>query len=110
MDADDAAIAAAVILLVHSMNMMVIAEGVETEGQFAFLDTLGCDEVQGYYLGKPMSPTDFERQLKRERILSPAAPRPASESMRYFRHTGKKHETQRNAQIPSVPARLPLAV
>jgi len=62
-DPDDAAIAAAIVSLGHSLKMTVIAEGVETAEQSAFLEILGCDEVQGYHFGKPMSALDFEQAL-----------------------------------------------
>jgi EAL domain-containing protein (putative c-di-GMP-specific phosphodiesterase class I) len=52
--ADDAAIAASVIAMGHSMNLKVIAEGVETAEQLAFLRERGCDAVQGFHFGVPM--------------------------------------------------------
>ncbi len=64
-DPDDAAISAAVISLGHALNIAVIAEGVETHEQSAYLQGLGCDEVQGYLYGKPMSVKDFEVVLAR---------------------------------------------
>jgi len=73
-DPDDAAIAAAIVSLGHSLKMTVIAEGVETAEQNAFLETLDCDEVQGYYFGKPTPAADFERALKNNSyILVPQA-------------------------------------
>jgi EAL domain-containing protein (putative c-di-GMP-specific phosphodiesterase class I) len=53
-DAGDTAIVQSVIALGHALKMKVVAEGVETEEQRAFLTAAGCDEAQGYYLGKPM--------------------------------------------------------
>lgn len=52
--ADDAAIATAIVSLAKSLNLKVIAEGVETEAQLAFLRDHDRDEVQGYYLSKPL--------------------------------------------------------
>ncbi|MEO5695952.1 MAG: EAL domain-containing protein [Burkholderiaceae bacterium] len=53
-NADDAAIASAVVALGHSLNMRVVAEGVETERQADFLRGLGCDEMQGYLLSRAL--------------------------------------------------------
>jgi PAS domain S-box-containing protein len=50
----NAAICRALLSLAHSMGLVVIAEGVETEGQYAWLTAHGCDQVQGYLLGRPM--------------------------------------------------------
>ncbi len=58
---DDVAIASAIIGMAHSLNMLVIAEGVETAAQLEFLRERGCDQVQGYYLGRPMPPEALER-------------------------------------------------
>ncbi|MBS0370536.1 MAG: EAL domain-containing protein [Proteobacteria bacterium] len=64
-DAVDRAIVAAVVTLGHSLGMKVIAEGVETGRQLNILRELGCDEVQGYHLGRPMPAADFTALLAR---------------------------------------------
>ena len=40
--------------LVHALNLAVVAEGVETEAQVKFLHDHGCDEIQGYWLARPL--------------------------------------------------------
>ncbi len=45
----------AAIAMAHSLNLTVVAEGVETEEQFSYLKGLGCDYAQGFLLGKPMA-------------------------------------------------------
>ncbi len=63
-DPNDAAIVTAVIALAHSLKLSVVAEGVETEGQIAFLKSHQCDQVQGYYFSHPLSEDQFFRMLK----------------------------------------------
>jgi EAL domain-containing protein (putative c-di-GMP-specific phosphodiesterase class I) len=58
-DADDASIVAAVIGLGIRLRRRVIAEGVETEDQLAFLRSHQCDEVQGFLFGRPMPGNEF---------------------------------------------------
>jgi EAL domain-containing protein (putative c-di-GMP-specific phosphodiesterase class I) len=53
-NADDASITTSIILMGHSLKLRVIAEGVETKSQLAFLRVLECDEVQGYYFSAPV--------------------------------------------------------
>ncbi len=61
---DDAAIAIAIIAMAHSLGLRVVAEGVETEPQLAFLRNHRCDEMQGYYFSRPVGPTLFAAMLK----------------------------------------------
>ena len=56
---EDVAIASAVIALGRSMKMCVVAEGVETGAQARALRKLGCDQIQGYLLSRPMPGADF---------------------------------------------------
>jgi diguanylate cyclase (GGDEF)-like protein/PAS domain S-box-containing protein len=62
-DPDDAAIVSAVISLGRSLRQRVIAEGVETREQLAFLKKRLCDEGQGYYIGRPMVADEFAALL-----------------------------------------------
>ncbi|MFC3458245.1 MULTISPECIES: EAL domain-containing protein [Massilia] len=55
-DGDDAAITKAVISLAHSLNLKVVAEGVETIGHVRALEAYQCDEIQGYYVSRPLPP------------------------------------------------------
>ena len=59
----DQAIVAAIIALSHALNMEVVAEGVETQLQLAILNKLGCNQVQGYLLGKPVPSEQFSQLL-----------------------------------------------
>ena len=52
---DAASIIVAIVSMAKSLNLRVIAEGVETEEQFSFLRSKGCDEIQGFYLSEPLS-------------------------------------------------------
>ena len=63
-DADDAAIATAIITLGHQLHMTVAAEGVETQAHADFLAELGCDELQGNYLGAALPFRQSEAFLK----------------------------------------------
>ena len=62
-DKDDAAIAMAVIAMGRSLELIVIAEGVETEEQLAFLKGHECDQLQGFLLSRPLPPEAFDRFL-----------------------------------------------
>ena len=59
------AIVRAIVSMSNAMNMRVNAEGVETYFQAKFLSLIGCEEVQGYYFGKPMSLADLSKTLEK---------------------------------------------
>ena len=64
-DPDDAEIVKAIIVMSHALKLTVVAEGVENEQQMAFLKQLNCDQIQGYFISKPLPAPEFE-QLFRE--------------------------------------------
>lgn len=64
---DDAAIAEAVIAMAHSMRMWVTAEGVESLEQLELLRDLDCDEMQGYFVSRPVPAEEFEQLLRNHR-------------------------------------------
>ena len=57
----------AVIKMAKSLDMLVIAEGVEEEKQVKMLKRLGCDYIQGYYFAKPMPKKDYVKLLQKSR-------------------------------------------
>jgi len=61
----DAAIASAIISMGSSLNLKVIAEGVETEGQLAFLKDRQCDEIQGFLFSRPLPPDEAAEILRK---------------------------------------------
>ncbi|WP_298403379.1 EAL domain-containing protein [Janthinobacterium sp.] len=69
---DDAAIVRAIISLAHSLRLKVIAEGVETPQQLAFLRQHGCDQMQGYLFSRPLSVPAFEALLHDGSMLDAA--------------------------------------
>jgi diguanylate cyclase (GGDEF)-like protein/PAS domain S-box-containing protein len=66
---DDAAIVTSIISLAHSLRLQVIAEGVETDVQLSYLQTHGCDEMQGYYFSRPVPADDFTKLLQQKKSL-----------------------------------------
>ncbi|MGX4643369.1 EAL domain-containing protein [Massilia sp. SYSU DXS3249] len=70
---DDAAIALAIISMAHSLHMQVIAEGVETRAQMAYLRRHRCDEIQGFHFARALPAADLAR-LVRENRESPSKP------------------------------------
>ena len=67
-NADDAAIATAIISMAKSLKLKVIAEGVENEAQMSFLRTQHCDEIQGYYFSRPLSPEQAADKLRNSAV------------------------------------------
>jgi EAL domain-containing protein (putative c-di-GMP-specific phosphodiesterase class I) len=61
---DEAAITTAIISMAKSLNLKVIAEGVENEAQMAFLRAHQCDEIQGYYFSKPLAADEVADKLR----------------------------------------------
>ncbi len=62
-DKNDATIVEAIIAMAHSLDLQVVAEGVETEFQQDFLKHRGCDQFQGFLLSKPVSASEFKRRF-----------------------------------------------
>ena len=54
----------AILSLAHSLGMKVVAEGVETIAQREFLLSIGCNQMQGYFFSKPVSPQEIEKLLR----------------------------------------------
>ena len=69
-DANDAAIVRAIVMLGHSLGIAVVAEGVETADHLAKVRAEGCDEVQGFYFGRPMQSADFIAFVQGETALA----------------------------------------
>lgn len=63
---DNTAITNAIIGIAHSLGLSVVAEGVETEEQMSFLKDQGCEEAQGYLLGRPMTAKDISAILPKK--------------------------------------------
>jgi EAL domain-containing protein (putative c-di-GMP-specific phosphodiesterase class I) len=63
-NSEDMAIVRAIITLGHSLGMLVVAEGVESRAQLNLLRELGCDEVQGFFTGKPVTAAELEAQIR----------------------------------------------
>jgi len=62
--ADDASIVQAIISLAHGLRLKVVAEGIESAEQVRFLQSLGCDQYQGYYFSRPVDAVSFEKLLR----------------------------------------------
>ncbi|RTL55792.1 MAG: EAL domain-containing protein [Rhodocyclaceae bacterium] len=65
LDADDATITTTIVQMAHSIGLQVLAEGVETQGQLNFLQSHGCNEVQGFYFSPALPAVTFTAYLER---------------------------------------------
>ncbi len=75
----EASVVEAVLNMAQSLNLRVVAEGVETPEELEFLQHHHCDEAQGYYFSKPLPPTQFARLL-RDGLLGTMAARQKSQA------------------------------
>jgi diguanylate cyclase (GGDEF)-like protein len=76
-EAGDASIAAAIIAMAHSLQLTVVAEGVENEAQLGFLRAEGCDQVQGYLFSRPLPAADIAPLLARGPAIRTMAAEPS---------------------------------
>ena len=110
---DDAALTLAIIRMAHSLKLEVIAEGVETEAQLAYLRRNCCDQMQGHYFSKPLAMAELEQLLHEDKrladghgeadppqtVLLVADDAPLLTSLqRLLRHDGYRILTARSAQ------------
>ena len=68
-NADDMAICSAIIAMGHSLGLAVLAEGVETDAQYRFLQERGCDRYQGYLCDRPLPASEFTVLLQTQAAL-----------------------------------------
>jgi EAL domain-containing protein (putative c-di-GMP-specific phosphodiesterase class I) len=71
-DTDDAVIVASTISLAHNLGLIVVAEGVESKDQLLHLKAAGCDQVQGFYLQRPVSAQDIAPLLRKRHHTLPS--------------------------------------
>jgi len=70
----DRAIISTIAHLAHAMDMRIVAEGVENEAQFALLRAAGCDELQGYFIGRPLTTQQLRELFLRDNVFFKAGP------------------------------------
>ncbi len=69
----DRAMTGDIISMAHRLGHFVVAEGVEREEQLRYLESVDCDEVQGYFISKPLGATEALEFLKSSPVITPAA-------------------------------------
>ena len=80
-DAQDVSVTRTIIHMTHGLQMRVLAEGVETEGQLSLLVAAGCDEVQGFWFSRPLPAAEFAtmlragKRLPERHVRQPGGPR-----------------------------------
>jgi diguanylate cyclase (GGDEF)-like protein/PAS domain S-box-containing protein len=89
-NSDDAAITVAIINVAKSLNLHVIAEGVEDEAQMSFLQAHGCDEIQGYYFSQPLSAEEFAVKLRKQNSWKQILP---SSEIQPYRSSQAQHSS-----------------
>jgi len=83
--AEDASIVRAMVSLAHSLNLKVVAEGVETQEQLAFLKEVGCDQYQGYHFSAALPPGEFVTLMRDMKTRSAVETDPATTHSRLAR-------------------------
>jgi diguanylate cyclase (GGDEF)-like protein/PAS domain S-box-containing protein len=68
-DGEDAAITRAIIAMAHSLELKVVAEGVEEQQQLDFLKSQGCDEIQGFLISRPIEAIQFASLLREQEMM-----------------------------------------
>ncbi len=70
-DPTDAAVSQAIISMSHSLNLITVAEGVETQAQLEFLRARHCNEIQGFHFSRPLPEQEMERLMKEDYRIQP---------------------------------------
>jgi len=58
------------VSMAHALNMTMVAEGVETAEQLQLLQELGCDEVQGFFISRPLPPAELPALMRKRYMLA----------------------------------------
>ena len=108
-DGQNAAIVRSLIAMAHNLGLSIIAEGVETAAQAAFLLNEKCEEAQGFLYAKPLSAADFEAYLRTRQIGAPPAD---LADARFYRSaplatTPKSAARRRRARLTNLPPKAP---